>query len=77
MKLKHNKKVFEYKVKENILTYNARLICDMVEVPKLGGAPWGSTVGPLGGGRGLVFIRDIFIFNEIWAQDILLGTLLG
>jgi hypothetical protein len=50
MKLKHKKKVFEYKVKENILTYNARLTCDMVEVPKLGGAPLGGALLVLWGG---------------------------
>jgi len=50
------------------------------EVPKLRGAPSGSggAVGPLGGA--FICMRDIFILNEIWAQDkiyILVGTLLG
>jgi hypothetical protein len=40
--------------------------------------PWGA-VGPVGGAL-VVCMKNIFILNEIWAQDkiyILIGTLLG
>jgi hypothetical protein len=51
------------------------------EVPKQWGAPPGGAVGLLGG-RGVVYMKDIFILNEIWAQDkiysyMLVDTLLG
>jgi hypothetical protein len=37
------------------------------EVP-VGRAPWTGAFGPLGGGAD-VYMRDIFISNEIWTQD--------
>jgi hypothetical protein len=48
------------------------------EVTKLWSAPNWADVGPLAGL--VVCVRDIFILNEIWAQDkicILINTLLG
>jgi hypothetical protein len=44
----------------------------------VGRSPLGGVVGPRG--RGVVFMRDMFTLNEMWAKGkiyILVGTLLG
>jgi hypothetical protein len=48
----------------NTLTFKGVII---PEIPKVW-APLGRAVGPLGGQ--VIFMEDIFILNEIWAQDI-------